>query len=251
MTNGKFDALFGGPPRKPEELLTQRDMDLAASIQAVTEEVVLRLTRALARETGQREPLPGRRRGAQLRRQRQAPARRHVRATSGSSRRPAMPAARSARRCAAYHLLHGPAAHGSTASSTACTARYLGPGLRRRRDRASASRRPARASTRARRRRADRAHRATRWPTGKAVGWFQGRMEFGPRALGARSILGDPRSPDDAEDAQPQDQVPRERSARSRRRCCARTSADWFELDGDSPYMLLVRRRARGAPPRR
>src|SRR5947209_4696086 len=53
MTNGKFDDLFGGAPRKPEELLTQREMDLAASIQAVTEEVVLRLTRALASKTGQ------------------------------------------------------------------------------------------------------------------------------------------------------------------------------------------------------
>ena len=65
-------------------------------------------------------------------------------------------------------------------------------------------------------------------------------MEFGPRALGARSILGDARSPDDAEDAQPEGQVPRVASARSRRRCCARTSRDWFELDDDSPYMLLV-----------
>ena len=46
MTNDKFDELFGGPARKPEELLTQRDMDLAASIQAVTEEIVLRLARA-------------------------------------------------------------------------------------------------------------------------------------------------------------------------------------------------------------
>src|SRR6187399_727918 len=54
MTNGKFDALFGGPPRKPEELLTQREMDLAASIQAVTEEIVLRLTRALAAKTEQK-----------------------------------------------------------------------------------------------------------------------------------------------------------------------------------------------------
>ena len=52
MTNGKFDALFGGPPRKPETLLTQRDMDLARSIQEVTEEVMLRLARALHRETG-------------------------------------------------------------------------------------------------------------------------------------------------------------------------------------------------------
>ncbi len=54
MTNGRFDALFGGPPRRPEDPLTQRDMDLAASIQAVTEEVVLRLARAVAAETGQR-----------------------------------------------------------------------------------------------------------------------------------------------------------------------------------------------------
>src|SRR5207248_9835794 len=52
MTNARFDALFGGPARTPDELLTQRHMDLAASIQAVTEEVVIRLTRALADETG-------------------------------------------------------------------------------------------------------------------------------------------------------------------------------------------------------
>ena len=54
MTNGRFDELFGGPPRKPEARLTQREMDLAASIQAVTEEVVLRLTRSIAAETGLR-----------------------------------------------------------------------------------------------------------------------------------------------------------------------------------------------------
>jgi carbamoyltransferase len=54
MTNAKFDELFGDPPRKPEVWLTQREMDFAASIQAVTEEVVLRLTRPLAKETGQR-----------------------------------------------------------------------------------------------------------------------------------------------------------------------------------------------------
>ena len=52
MTNERFDALFGAPPRQPEKWLTQREMDLAASIQAVTEEVVLRLTRSIAKETG-------------------------------------------------------------------------------------------------------------------------------------------------------------------------------------------------------
>ena len=51
MTNGKFDNLFGGPPRQPEELLTQRHMDLAASLQAVLEHMVLRMTCALAEQT--------------------------------------------------------------------------------------------------------------------------------------------------------------------------------------------------------
>ena len=51
MTNAKFDALFGGPPRQPEAIMAQREMDLAASIQAVTEEVVLRMSRALLAET--------------------------------------------------------------------------------------------------------------------------------------------------------------------------------------------------------
>ena len=70
MTNRAFDALFGGPPRPPESDLEQRHMDLAASIQAVTEEVVLRLGRDLHRQTGMQTPGPGRRRGAQLRGQR-------------------------------------------------------------------------------------------------------------------------------------------------------------------------------------
>ena len=80
MTNGKFDELFGGPPRKPDELVRQRDMDLAASIQVVTEEVMLRLTRALAQRDRAEEPVPGGRGRAQLRRQRQDPARWRLRA---------------------------------------------------------------------------------------------------------------------------------------------------------------------------
>ena len=74
MTNARFHDLFGGPPRKPDEWMDQRHMDLAASIQKATEEIVLRLTRHLAAETGLREPVPRRRRRAQLRRQRQDPA---------------------------------------------------------------------------------------------------------------------------------------------------------------------------------
>ena len=87
MTNEKFGELFGGTARKPEELLTQHHMDLAASVQAVTEEIVLRLARSVKKETGREEHLPGRRRGAELRRQRQAaarePVRRHLGAAGG------------------------------------------------------------------------------------------------------------------------------------------------------------------------
>ena len=121
MTNARFDALFGGPPRKPEVRLTQRDMDLAASIQAVTEEVVLRLARSLAAETGMKQSVSRRRRRAQLRRQRQGAARRRSSTTSGSSRRPATPAARSARRWRPAISTRNYRARRTTAP-TACTA---------------------------------------------------------------------------------------------------------------------------------
>ena len=98
MTNGEFDKLFGGPPREPESKLTQREMDLARSVQVVCEEIMLRMARTAHKKTGARQPLPGRRRRAQLRRQRPPAARGAVQATSGSSRRPATPAARSASR---------------------------------------------------------------------------------------------------------------------------------------------------------
>jgi carbamoyltransferase len=84
MTNGKFDQLFGGTPRQSDELVRQRDMDLAASVQAVTEEVMLRLTRALARDRPEESVSRGGCR-AELRRQRQDPARRPVRADLDSA----------------------------------------------------------------------------------------------------------------------------------------------------------------------
>ncbi len=96
MTNEAFNELFGGPPREPESKLTQREMDLARSVQVVCEEIMLRMARTAHKRTGADEPVPGRRRGAQLRRQRPAAARGTVQATSGSSPLPATPAARSA-----------------------------------------------------------------------------------------------------------------------------------------------------------
>ena len=99
MTSQAFDHLFGGPPRKPESPLTQREMDLARSIQDVTEEVMLRMARHVRAETGETHSVPGRRRGPQLRRQRKDPAREDLRPTSGSSRRPVTPVAPWAPRC--------------------------------------------------------------------------------------------------------------------------------------------------------
>ncbi len=115
------------PPRKPEELLTQRHMDLAASIQAVTEEVVLRMTRSARQRDRLQQPVPRRRRRAELRRERQGSARRQLRATSGSSRRPAMPAGRWARRSRPITIISGASRATPRPATTACKARYLGP----------------------------------------------------------------------------------------------------------------------------
>ena len=245
-------ALFGGPARKPEELLTQRHMDLAASIQAVTEEVVLRLTRYARRARPARENLclAG---GVALNCVANGKVLRDgsVRATSGSSRRPAMPAARSGAALAAYHLLQGREPRRLDGELDGMAGAYLGPELRRR---------PTSSGRLTRGRRAastvldDDAlierDRATRSRDGKAVGWFQGRMEFGPRALGTRSILGDPRSP--ACRTTLNLKVKYREVFRPFAPAVLREDvADWFELDADSPYMLLVadvvKRRA-GAP---
>ena len=132
MTNDKFDALFGGPARKPEELLDQRHMDLAASIQAVTEEVVLRLTRSIATETGRRKSLPRRRRCPQLRRERQGAARRQVQAhlDPAGGRRCGRRARGGARR---LPPTQGPASRRLDNQLDGMNGAYLGPVLRRRR----------------------------------------------------------------------------------------------------------------------
>ena len=126
MTNATFDALFGGPPRQPEQLLDQRHMDLAASIQAVTEEVVLRLTRGAGRGDRREKSLPRGRRRAELRRQRQDLSRRQFRAASGSSRPLAMPAARSARPWPPITYLERAATH-PVREPDAMQGAYLGP----------------------------------------------------------------------------------------------------------------------------
>jgi carbamoyltransferase len=235
MTNGRFAALFGGPPREPEEALTQRDMDLAASVQAVTEEVVLRLTRAIAAETGAKNLcLAG---GVAL----NCVANGKVVRDGHFQRLWVQPAAGDAggalgAALAAYHLyLNKPRLPLNTLD--AMQGCYLGPGFAEREieERLGAAGAVFEVLPEAELLDATTAALIG----GKAVGWFQGRMEFGPRALGNRSILGDPRSPT----------MQKTLNLRVKYRESFRPFApsvlredveDWFEHTGDSPYMLIV-----------
>ncbi len=235
MTNGRFDGLFGGPPRAPGEPLTQRHMDLAASIQAVTEEVVLRLTRALSAETGSRNLcLAG---GVALNCVANGKVQREGR-FAGLWIQPAAGDAGGALGAAlcAYHLFQDQG-RTPTPGLDAMKGAYLGPSF----DQAEIERRLGEAG----------ANFTVLDDEGlieagaqalvdqKAVGWFQGRMEFGPRALGARSILGDARSP--TMQSVLNLKVKYRESFRPFAPAVLREDvAEWFELDGDSPYMLLV-----------
>lgn len=235
MTNEKFDALFGGPPRQSESTLSQREMDLAASVQAVTEEVVIKLAKGIAKDTGQKNLcLAG---GVALNCVANGKALREkvfdciwIQPAAGDAGG-AVGAA-----LGAYHLLLGQPRTTPTVLDGMKGA-YLGP--RYSQDVIEARLKAVGAifttltddelinTT------------AQALANGKAVGWHQGRMEFGPRALGGRSILADPRSPT----------VQKMLNLKVKYRESFRPFApsvlredvsDWFDLDTDSPYMLRV-----------
>ena len=236
MTNGRFDRLFGGPPRAPDELLEQRHMDLAASVQAVTEEAIVRMVRSLVAETGLRRLcLAG---GVALNC-----------VANGKVLRGGMiddlwvqPAAGDAggalgAALAAYHeFLDQPRRLGNVLDGM--QGAYLGPGFTT----AEIAERLRSAGVVFQIVEDDEAligQTVHALIEEKAVGWFQGRMEFGPRALGARSILGDPRSP--RMQRQLNLKVKFRESFRPFAPSVLREDvAEWFELDGDSPYMLVV-----------
>jgi carbamoyltransferase len=235
MTNDKFDRLFGASARKPDELLTQRHMDLAASIQAVTEEIVLRLTRSLQAETGAENLcLSG---GVAL----NCVANGKVLRDAKFKRIWIQPAAGDAggavgAALAAYHI-HKGAKRNVGGAADGMSGAYLGPAFS---DDDSAGRLTA-AGAKFERLDDDAliARAAADLADGKALGWFQGRMEFGPRALGNRSIIADGRS------ATMQSalnlQIKYRESFRPFAPAVLREDvADWFDLDADSPYMLLV-----------
>jgi carbamoyltransferase len=240
MTNERFHRLFGGPPRGPEDPIAERHMDVARSIQAVTEEIMLRLARHARAITGQKNLcLAG---GVAL----NCVANGRILAEKIFDHLWIQPAASDSggalgAALAAWHGAgdgHPPSVGaGRQPKPDAMKGALLGPGYADEEIEATL-----------------RAHGAVYQKlqpaalldftvnllkTEKVVGWFQGRMEFGPRALGNRSILGDARSPrmqsvmnlkvKFRESFRPfAPMVRRERAA------------DYFELDAESPYMLLV-----------
>jgi carbamoyltransferase len=234
MTNEKFAALFGQPPRKPEtELLTQFHMDVAASIQAVTEEVMLRLTRTLAREYGVPNLcLAG---GVAL----NCVANGKILRDRSFRNVWIQPAAGDAGGAvgAAMATWHTEFDKPRSDPRDRMRGALLGPSFS---DAEVAQRLTAvgaRFDTLSRELLLKRT--ADALSVGKAVGWFQGCMEFGPRALGARSIIADPRLPTMQQNLNLK--VKFRESFRPFAPAVLREDvAQWFELDTDSPYMLLV-----------
>jgi carbamoyltransferase len=234
MTNKRFHTLFGAPPRAPESQLTQREMDLAASIQAVTEEVVIKIAKGIKRSTGQRNLcLAG---GVALNC-----------VANGKLLREGIfdelwtqPAAGDAggalgAALAVNYLMLGQPR--SAYPNDAMKGSYLGPDF----SQEDIERRLAQAGAVFRTVADDELINMTAraLAEGKAVGWHQGRMEFGPRALGGRSILADPRSP--TVQKQLNLKVKFRESFRPFAPSVLREDvAEWFQIDTDSPYMLLV-----------
>ncbi|HYT05058.1 MAG TPA: carbamoyltransferase [Gemmatimonadales bacterium] len=235
MTNGAFDKLFGGPPRVPESKLTQREMDLARSIQVVCEEIMLRMARAVHREIGAENLcLAG---GVAL----NCVANRRILREGPFKRLWIQPAAGDAggalgvaqliwHRWCKQPRTPGPGQDGMKGA-------YLGPEFSPEEIEAYL------VSQGATYQRLQRdcllPHVAELLAQEKVVGWFDGRMEFGPRALGARSILGDPRSP--RMQAQMNLKIKFREGFRPFAPSVLRDRAShYFALDCDSPYMLLV-----------
>jgi carbamoyltransferase len=239
MTNGAFDRLFDGPPRKPETKLAQREMDLARSVQDVTEMCMLRMAKHVHARTGEKNLC-----------------------LAGGVALNCVGNGRVLREGPFENIWIQPAAGdagGALGAALSVWYQYLGNSREPRRDfRGSADGMkggylgPAYAGPEIQKflesksavyRRVDRGtlvREAARWlAEEKVVGWFQGRMEFGPRALGNRSILGDPRS------RRMQSMMNLKIKFRESFRPFAPSIlrervSDYFELNCDSPYMLLV-----------
>lgn len=235
MTSRKFDALFGGPPRKPESKITQREMDLAASVQVVTEEIMLKMAAHATEVTGCRNVcLAG---GVALNCVGNGKMLKSglidnlwIQPASGDAG-----GAVGAALSAWYSYLGN--SRTVTTGEDMMQGSYLGPEFDDSEIKTFIE---------------ENGYKATRYSedqlfeetakainNGEVIGWFQGRMEFGPRALGNRSILGDPRS----------EEMQKTLNLKIKFRESFRPFApsvmenhisDWFDLDVPTPYMLLV-----------
>ncbi len=235
MTNDKFAALFGRGPRRPESKLTQLDMDLARSIQDVTEEIIFRMAKHVRRQTGMKHLcLAG---GVAL----NCVANGRILREKIFDRIWIQPAAGDAGGAlgAALFTWHEYLSNGRKADGVHDSQRgsYLGPEFKRDELRdffhmqhtpfveLDDEEIPERI--------------ADLIASGKVIGWFQGRMEFGPRALGARSILGDARSPGMQETMNLKIKF-RESFRPFAPSVLRERVGEWFDLTEESPYMLLV-----------
>mgnify|MGYP000675107973 CR=1 FL=1 len=235
MTNDRFHELFGAPPREPEAPLTQREMDLAASIQVVTEEVVLKLAKSVAAETGERNLcLAG---GVAL----NCVANGKLLRAKYFDRVWLQPAAGDAggalgAALTAYHVYRREPRH-LNGQADGMQGGYLGPVYAQQDIERRLTAVGAVFEVLTDEQLTDACARAL--ADGKALGWHQGRMEFGPRALGGRSILGDARSP--AMQKMLNLKVKYRESFRPFAPSVLREDVSrWFDIDVDSPYMLLV-----------
>jgi carbamoyltransferase len=230
MTNGAFNEFFGGPPRKAETWMAEREFDIAASVQKVCEEVVLKMVRYIHRETG----LPNL-------------------CMAGGVALNCVANGRIVRETPMKNLFVQPAAGDAGGAvgvahyiyntvhkrprGKAWTHAYLGPAFSDAEIAQYLESTGARYRTLSDRELVERTARLL--SEGNVVGWFQGRMEFGPRALGGRSILADPRDP------KMRDTLNMKIKFREGFRPFAPSvledkAKEWFETDCDSPYMLLV-----------
>ena len=235
MTNKKFDELFGGPPRTSETDLTQREMDLAASVQKVTEDIVVQIAKEIAKNTGEKNLcLAG---GVALNCVANGVLLREkifdniwIQPAAGDAG-----GALGSALCAWY--LHHSKERNISSGRDAMKGSYLGPSFSNEEIEAELNLCGARFKKLSEPDLIE--YVASALAEEKAVGWMQGRMEFGPRALGSRSIIADPRSP--AMQKQLNLKVKYRESFRPFAPSILREDvADWFEIDIDSPYMLLV-----------
>ncbi len=230
MTNGAFDDFFGGPPRKPEAWMAEREFDIAASVQKVCEEVVLKMVRHLHQETGlDKLCMAG---GVAL----NCVANGRVIRETPMKQLWVQPAAGDAGGAVGvahyiYNTLH------KRPRAAAWTHAYLGPEFSDAEIARFLDEAGAKYETLADAELVERT--AKLLSESNVIGWFQGRMEFGPRALGGRSILADPRDP------KMRDTLNMKIKFREGFRPFAPSvlldkASEWFEIDCDSPYMLLV-----------